>query len=272
MMALLGVQFDWGLFFERIFSPNATFGRALLTTVGIAVVAQFNGVVLGLISALFGMSRFWPLRVISKTYVLLIRGTPVIVQIFFIYFGANLFLGIDLFPRTAHVFGLAVSGAIVAGTVALSINEGGYMSEIIRAGITAIDPGQMEAAKSIGMTRGLAMKRIVLPQAARVIVPPLGNEFNSMLKTTSLLAFIGVYEMFLDADINYSRTFKPTEFFAAVAVWYLILTSIWSVIQSRIERRLSRSEHGEAPVPRRRLGSLRARLLGLQNPAPRQTP
>jgi len=169
------------------------------------------------------------------------RGTPVIVQIFFIYFGANLLFGVTLIPNRI----LGMSGQVFAGIVALGINEGAYMREIVRAGIDAIDRGQMEAAKSLGMTYALGMRRIVLPQAARVIIPPLGNEFNNMLKTTSLLAFIGVTELFQDAEIHYSQTFKPVEYFAAVAFWYLVLTSIWSVIQARIERRLAASEHGD---------------------------
>ena len=119
------------------------------------------------------------------------------------------------------------------------------MREIIRAGIDSIDKGQMEAAKSLGMAPGLAMRRIVLPQAARVIIPPLGNEFNNMLKTTSLLAFIGVTEMFQDADIHYSTTFKPVEYFAAVAFWYLVLTTIWSFAQAWIERKLAADEAGD---------------------------
>jgi polar amino acid transport system permease protein len=256
-MLLAAVHFDWHLFFQRIFHPDAAFGRALAATVYIAVLAQFFGVLLGLFSALAGMSRLWPLRALSFLYVLVFRGTPVIVQIFFVYFGANLFLGFDLFPRTVSLFGLGVNGAIVAGIVALSINEGAYMSEIVRAGILAVEPGQMEAAKSVGMTRRLAMRRIILPQAARVIVPPLGNEFNNMLKTTSLLAFIGVYELFLDADVHYSTTFKPVEYFSAVAVWYLLLTTLWSLVQVQIERRLGASEReeGEGWV---------ARFLGVQ--------
>src|SRR5207248_11202123 len=119
---------------------------------------------------------------------------------------------------------LGLDGAIVSGILALGINEGAFMREIIRAGIDAIDKGQLEAARSLGMTQGLAMRRIVLPQAARVIVPPLGNEFNAMMKTTSLLAFIGVYELFQDADVHYSNTFKPVEYLLAVAFWYLVLT------------------------------------------------
>jgi polar amino acid transport system permease protein len=231
--------------------------RALVATVYIAVLAQIFGVLLGLVSALAGMSRFSVFRVLSYGYVLVFRGTPLIVQIFFIYYGANLFLGIDLFPRTVDLFAFSVSGAVVAGITALAINEGAYMSEIIRAGIIAVDPGQMEAAKSVGMTYRLAMRRIILPQASRVIVPPLGNEFNGMIKNTSLLAFIGVYEMFFDAEIHYSTTFKPVEYFLAVAIWYLLLTTVWSLIQVQIERRLGASERAEGE-------GWATRLLGVQ--------
>ena len=164
------------------------------------------------------MSKLRVLRLISGIYVWFFRGTPVIVQVFFVYFGANLFLGFDLFPRTVDLGLLTVDGAAVAGMVALAVNEGAYMSEIIRAGIGSVDRGQMEAAKSVGMPPSLAMRRIVLPQAARIIVPPLGNEFNNMLKTTSLLAFIGVRELFQDADIRYSSTFKSVEYFSGVAI------------------------------------------------------
>jgi polar amino acid transport system permease protein len=236
----------WSVVWDRIAHPDHVFARALWTTVYIAVAAQFFGVVLGLISALMRMSRIWPLKVLSNAYILVFRGTPVVVQIFFIYYGTFYLLGgVNLFPVTVN-FGLFhMSGAALAGIVALAFNEGAYMSEIIRAGIEAIDKGQMEAARSLGMTHALGMRRIVLPQAARVIVPPLGNEFNNMLKTTSLLAFIGVYELFEDADVHYSATFLPAEYFMAVAFWYLVLTTIWSLIQAQIERKLAASERGE---------------------------
>jgi polar amino acid transport system permease protein len=219
-------------------------------------------VLLGLVSALMLMSRWRILRVLSYVYVLVVRGTPLLVQIFFMYYGANLFLGIDLFPRTVSFGFFGVDGAAVAGLVALAINEGAYMSEIIRAGIAAVDRGQMEAAKSVGMTYPLAMRRIVLPQAARIIVPPLGNEFNGMIKNTSLLAFIGVYEMFLDAEQGYSVTFKPVEYFLGVAFWYLVLTTVWGLIQVQIERRLGASEREEGE-------SWVERLLGIQTTAAR---
>jgi polar amino acid transport system permease protein len=244
MHALLAAV-DWHLLKQRIFEPNHPFVTALIRTVYIAVVAQILGVALGLASALMQMSRWRVFRFLSYMYVLLVRGTPLLVQIFFMYYGANLLLGFTLFPRTVN-FGLfSLDGVIVAGIVALAVNEGAYMSEIIRAGITSIDRGQMEAAKSVGMRYSLAMRRIVLPQAARVIVPPLGNEFNGMIKNTSLLAFIGVYEMFLDAEQGYSVTFKPVEYFIGVAFWYLVLTTIWTLIQVQIERKLGASERAE---------------------------
>jgi polar amino acid transport system permease protein len=238
---------DWHIVWSRIFHPDHTMLLALERTIYISVAAQTLGVLLGLVAALGRISRFWPARLVSGLYVLVFRGTPIIVQIFFVYFGTNLLFGFTLIPNTLYLGLFNLDGAVLAGIVALALNEGEYMREIIRAGIDAIDRGQMEAARSLGMTHGLAMRRIVLPQAARVIVPPLGNEFNAMLKTTSLLAFIGVYEVFQDADVHYSNTFKPVEYFLAVACWYLLLTTVWALIQAQIERKLAASEHEDGP-------------------------
>lgn len=243
---MLVAAVDWHIVWGRIFHPDHVFVLALWRTIYIAVSAQILGVLLGLVAALMRMSRLWPLRLLSGLYVLLFRGTPVIVQIFFVYFGVSLLFGVDLFPSRVSWLG-GLSGAIAAGIVALAVNEGAYMREIIRSGIEAVDRGQLEAARSLGMTYRLAMRRIVLPQAARVIVPPLGNEFNNMMKTTSLLFFIGVYEIFGDADVHYSNTFKPVEYLGAVAFWYLVLTTIWSVIQAQIERKLAVSDR-DAPL------------------------
>ncbi len=245
--------FEWHILWDRIFHPDHAFALALWRTVFIAVVAQVLGVALGLLAALMRMSKLWPLRALSNLYTLIFRGTPVIVQIFFVYYGINLLFGLTVIPNELNLGFVRMPGQVLAGILALGINEGAYMREIVRAGIDAVDRGQMEAAKSLGMTYGLAMRRIVLPQAARVIVPPLGNEFNNMLKTTSLLAFIGVTELFQDAEIHYSQTFKPVEYFAAVAFWYLVLTSIWSLIQAWIERRLAVSDRGEELSLRERM-------------------
>jgi polar amino acid transport system permease protein len=229
------VAVDWHVIWLRIFHPDNVFARALWTTVYISVVSQVAGVLLGLLAALMRASRLWPLRWISGVYVWIFRGTPVLVQLFFFYAVLN--------PPNLHV-GFTVTTEATIGILALSINEGAYMREIIRAGIDSIDRGQMEAAKSIGMTYGKAMRRIILPQAARVIVPPLGNEFNNMMKTTSLVYTIGAYELFADAEQGYSQALKP-EFYVAVAFWYLVLTTVWTFIQVLIERRLARSERGD---------------------------
>jgi polar amino acid transport system permease protein len=244
---------DWHVVWQRIFHPDGIFARALWTTVYIAIAAQLIGVVLGLVAALMRTSRIAPLRWLSGLYVLLFRGTPVLVQIYFIYFGINILFGFTFIPTTLHLGLFNLDGAILAGILALGINEGAYMREIIRAGIDSIDKGQMEAAKSLGMRYQLAMRRIILPQAARVIIPPLGNEFNNMLKTTSLVFTIGVYEMFADAEIHYSTSFQAVEYFGAVAFWYLVLTGVWSVIQASIERRLGASERGDELSFRERL-------------------
>jgi polar amino acid transport system permease protein len=250
---------EWDILRSRILDPDNTFLAALGRTIYISIAAQFFGVVLGLGAALMRMSRLWPLRLLSGLYVLVFRGTPVIVQIFFVYFGTNLLLGATVIPNTVDLALFTLDGAVLAGIVALAINEGAYMREIIRAGIESIDKGQMEAARSLGMTHGLAMRRIVLPQAARVIVPPLGNEFNTMMKTTSLLAFIGVYEIFMDADVHYSNTFLPVEYFLAVAFWYLVLTSAWAIVQAQIERKLAVSERADELSFRERLAQVWSR-------------
>ena len=119
--------------------------------------------------------------------------------------------------------------------LALGLNEAAYMAEIIRAGISSVDSGQTEAAKSLGMTYGLLMRRIVLPQAARFVIPPLGNEFNAMLKNTTLVSVIGVPELLLTTETLTSATFRVFELYSVVALYYLTLTTLWGVVQGRIE-------------------------------------
>ena len=238
------VAVDLHVIWQQVFHPNHILFRTLWATVYISVAAQAAGVLFGLLAALARMSRFAVLRWISDIYVWIFRGTPLLVQIFYIYFAFA-------WPTLQTGF-WTVPDAAIAGTVALSINEGAYMREIIRAGIDSVDKGQMEAAKSIGMTYGKAMRRIILPQAARVIVPPLGNEFNNMMKNTSLLFTIGVFELFAFSNQNYSQFFIA-DYFLAIAVWYLFLTTIWTFIQAYIERRLAVSERGEELSFRERL-------------------
>src|SRR5512138_3897492 len=229
--------FDWDVFWKYIWPPTAfqnpliRFG--LITTIVVSVVAQFFGVVFGLIAALAKMSKFPGFRWLADAYIWYFRGTPLLVQMALLFFGFGV-THIYGFPDI-HIGFITITGAIQAGTLALAINEGAYMAEIIRAGIESIDPGQMEAAKSLGMTYGLAMRRIILPQAAKVIVPPLGNEFNNMMKTTSLMEVISAGELFYAFNQLNASLFKPFELFIAASIYYLEMTTIWSFIQARIE-------------------------------------
>ncbi len=252
-------HYQWNLFFNSIFQPDHQILGGLYLTVVISILAQLIGVVLGVFAALGKMSKVRPIRWLANTYVWFFRGTPLLVQLVFFYYGLS----------AAKIYGWpdltigpwTIEGALQAGIFALGLNEGAYMAEIVRAGILAVDPGQMEAARALGMTPGKAMRRIVLPQAARVIVPPLGNEFNNMLKTTSLLFVLSIVELYTVFNIKQNQSFAPFEFFLAAAVWYLLLTTIWGVFQSWIERRLSKGAPGATPAG----PSLSARLIGLRN-------
>jgi len=168
-------------------------------------------------------------------YTWIVRGTPLLVQIIFIYTAlaaGNVFRFEDL-----NLGFVTIPGNIQAAIVALSLNEGAYMTEIVRAGILSVGTGQIEAAKSLGMTYFKSMRRIVLPQAVRVILPPLGNEFNAMLKNTTLVSVIGVPELLMATQMVTSATFRVFELYTVVALYYLALTTAWGFVQSAIERR-----------------------------------
>ncbi len=247
-------QYRWNLFFDALFRPDGLILSGVWLTVSIAVVSQIVGVILGVFAAIGKLARFRPARWLANVYIWVFRGTPLLVQITFLFFGLSV-ARIYTWPPI-DVLGFVIPGEVQAGVFALGVNEGAYMAEIVRAGILSIDPGQLEAAKSLGMTYALAMRRIVLPQAARVIVPPLGNEFNNMLKTTSLLVIISVPELYVIFSRKQGSFFAPFEMFLAAAIWYRLLTTIWSAIQAWIEARVGRGFGGERPP------TLRERLFG----------
>jgi polar amino acid transport system permease protein len=240
--------YDWSIFWDSLLRPSPKIVNGIWLTVSIAVTSQIIGVILGVFGALGRLAKLWPARMLANVYVWIFRGTPLLVQIMFLYYGL---LVTRIYPwPDISLFGITLPSEIQAGIFALGVNEGAYMTEIVRAGILSVDPGQLEAARSLGMTYPVAMRRIVLPQAARVIVPPLGNEFNNMLKTTSLLVVIAVPELFVTfSQLNGSgrTSFHPFELFLACALWFLLLTTIWSIIQAAIERRLARGYGGERP-------------------------
>ncbi len=225
-------------FWDSLLKPDAAIINGIGLTVGISVISQGIGVILGVFAAMGRMAKILPLRIIANFYIWVFRGTPLLVQLMFFFFGLQA-AHIMKWPEVI-VGPIDILPEVLAGILILGINEGAYMAEIVRAGILAVDPGQTEASKSLGMTYGQTMRRIVLPQAARVIIPPLGNEFNNMLKTTSLLYALSIYELYTTTSIAAGQTYAYFELFGAAAVWYLLMTTVWGVIQGRIERRFSR--------------------------------
>jgi polar amino acid transport system permease protein len=229
------MNFDWAFFWRYLFEPSSVYLHGLWLTLSLSVISQGIGTLIGVAAALGTQSRFRAIRALVAFYTWLMRGTPLLVQIVFIY-TALAAGGVFRFQDLDLGF-IIIAGNIQAAIVALSLNEGAYMTEIVRAGILSVDNGQSEAAKSLGMTYLKLMRRIVLPQAVRVILPPLGNEFNAMLKNTTLVSVIGVPELLLATQMVTSATFRVFELYTVVALYYLTLTTLWGFVQQAIERR-----------------------------------
>jgi polar amino acid transport system permease protein len=240
-------MFRWDEVAHFIFS--GLFLNAAWTTLWISVVAQFLGVVLGLFLALMRSSRFPLLSLPARFYIWLFRGSPLLVQILIFFNGIP-----EVLPGSQ-----AFLTPYVCVLLALSLNEGAYMAEIVRAGISSVDVGQMEAAKALGMRYSLAMRRIILPQAARVIIPPLGNEFNNMLKTTSLASVIGVLELTGTAQVYGSQAFIQFELLIVATFWYLLLTTIWGYVQQWVENRLDPNRTSASDLEKKSWGE---RMVG----------
>jgi polar amino acid transport system permease protein len=197
----------------------------------------------------------------SWLYIWFFRGTPVLVQLLFWYNIAALYpridLGIPFGPAFIHADANTLITPFTAAILGLGLNEGAYMAEIVRAGIISVEEGQSDAAQSLGMTRLQAMRRIVLPQAMRVIIPPTGNETISMLKTSSLVSVIAVADLLYGAQIIYSVNFKTIQLLIVASLWYLALTSILYIGQYYLERYYGRGalrEEPMTPLQRIRLG------------------
>ena len=252
--------FDWNLFVAELRPDAPGVAGVIYITIVVSVIAQLLGVVLGILAALGKMARLLPFKLLANFYIWVFRGTPLVVQLVLLYYGFSVAHIFD-WPNQ-YLLGYTIKGQLWAAIVILGVNEGAYMAEIVRAGILAVDPGQTEAAKSLGMTYRQTMARIVLPQAARVIIPPLGNEFNNMLKTTSLIFVLGVIETYNHYVLLQVQNFRPFEAYLACACWFLLMTTIWSIIQGRIERRFARgtaqSQGPTSPGFASRLMALRA--------------
>ncbi len=234
------LRLDFAFFLDYLLSPPAIIWQGLGVTIAVAAVAMILGIIIGFLIGLARLSKNPLLRAWAALYVWVWRGTPLLVQLVLVYTGVAT-AGIYMYPDLT-LFGLTISGAMQAAILTLALNEAAYMAEITRAAITAIDRGQFDAARAMGMRPAQAMRWIILPQAMRIILPPLGSEITQMIKSTSLLAVIGIREFFGTLQSINSATFKTFELFAVAAIWYLILTSLVTVVQSLIEKRLARHD------------------------------
>jgi len=205
----------------------AGFVEASEVVLALSICAIVVSWVCGLVAALGNGSSIRWLRYLSDLYVWFIRGTPTLIQIFIVYFGL---------PQ----FGLRPS-PFVAGVLALGFNGGAYVAEIVRSGLSAIPRGQTESAEALGMSRSLLMRRIILPQVFRIILPPLTNEAITMLKNTSLLSAITVIELTLYSQTIIATTFRPFEFYIATAFIYLAMTTAIAQIAAHFERKYARA-------------------------------
>jgi polar amino acid transport system permease protein len=249
-------RFEWGII--RHYFTSSRVLQGLITTLELTVLCMAIGIAIGIVLAVMRLSPNPLVSGASWLYIWFFRGTPVLVQILFWGFIAALYprlsLGIPLGPQFVHFSANSVITPFVAGMLALGLNEGAYMAEIVRAGFISVDEGQTEAAQSLGMTRLQTMRRIVLPQAMRVIVPPTGNETISMLKTTSLVSVIAVTDLLYSVELIYAVNYRTIPLLIVASIWYLIVTTVLSFGQYYLERYFGRGAARELPpTPLQRL-------------------
>lgn len=226
----------WDGFFEYL--TNGYLIEGALVTLGLTVFSMFFGLILGFVIAVMRMSKYKFLSVPAYFYTWIMRGTPLLVQLIIIYTGL---------PQ------LGIKFSVVESTlIGLTLNEAAYLSEIVRAGIAAVSRGQVNAARAIGMTPFQVMRYVVAPQAFRIIIPPLGNSVNGVLKTTSIASIISMEELLRRTQVLIQERFLVLELFVVAAIYYLIMTTAWEFIQRRIERRFGRAFDPQAGLVEQR--------------------
>lgn len=261
-------NFGWSVVGHYFFAAPVVHG--LVLTLELTAAAMVIGVVLGVVLAVLRLSPNPILSSAAWCYIWFFRGTPVFVQILFWYNIAALFprigIGVPFGPEVLHGNANALITSIVAAILALGLNEAAYYAEIVRAGILSVDHGQVEAAQSLGMRRVQLMRRVVLPQAMRVIVPPTGNETISMLKTSSLASVAAVTELLYSAQQIYARTYQTIPLLVMASVWYLVLTTVLTIGQYYVERHYARgASYALAPTPFQRFRAAVGPRLGTRD-------
>jgi len=235
-------RFGWGVVATYFLSSAIL--KGLLTTIELTVVSMLLGIVLGVLLAMMAVSRSRVLSRIAQVYVWFFRGTPLLVQLLFWFNLAALYprLGLGI-PGRAPLFSVGANEIIspfVAAILALSLHEAAYMAEIVRSGVIGVDRGQRQAALALGMRPARVMRRIVLPQAMRTIIPPTGNQTISMLKTSSLVSVIALSDLLYTAQSIYGINYQVIPLLVVASIWYLIVVSVLSVGQGFLERRYGR--------------------------------
>jgi polar amino acid transport system permease protein len=243
-------RFSWNIIGQYLFSSRVLAGLGV--TIALTVIAMVIGIVLGVLLAVMRLSANPLLSGASWVYIWFFRGTPVLVQLLFWFNLAFLYprisLGVPFGPSFVQANANDLITAFTAAILGLGLNEGAYMAEIVRAGILSVEHGQAEAAQALGMGRGLTMRRVILPQAMRVIIPPTGNETISMLKTSSLASVITVTELLYAVQLIYAVNFKTIPLLIVASIWYLVATSVLTVGQYYIERYYARGAARELPL------------------------
>ena len=257
-------RFQWHVVGHYLFDSRILHG--VLVTLELTAISMAVGIVLGIVLAVARLSPNPLVSGASWLYIYFFRGTPLLVQLLFWEFIAALYpriaIGIPFGPAFIHANANTLITPFAAAILGLALNEGAYMAEIVRAGIISVGEGQSEAAFSLGMSRLQTMRRIVLPQAMRVIVPPTGNETISMLKNTSLVSVIGYAELLYEAQQIYAVSYQTIPLLIVASIWYLVLTSVAYVGQYFIERRFGRGFSRAERI------TMRARWLSIRGAAP----
>ncbi|MEV5707723.1 amino acid ABC transporter permease [Actinoallomurus sp. NPDC052274] len=235
-------RYQWSVVGDYFTSTQILSG--LLQTLELTVLSMLIGIVLGTVLAIMRQSRNPILSGTAWGYVWFFRGTPLLVQVIFWYNLASLYprlsVGIPFGPAFVTADANHLVSRLTAALLGLGLNQAAYTAEIVRAGILSVPRGQIEAATALGMTPMTRMRRIVLPQAMRVIIPPIGNETIGMLKTTSLVSVLAMPELLYSAQLIYSRTYQTMPLLIVASLWYLIVTTVLTLIQTRIEKYFGR--------------------------------
>ncbi|WP_405730738.1 amino acid ABC transporter permease [Streptomyces sp. NBC_01537] len=240
-------MWSWEAFFSFLHNPMILQGA--WTTIWLTAVSMALALPLAVLVALGRASRIVPVRLVTGFYVWLMRGTPLLVQLVIIYTGLPQ-LGLRL-------------GVISSALTGLVLNEAAYLSEIVRAGVLSVPRGQSEAARALGMPPWRVFRVVVMPQALRVMVPPLGNSFNGLLKTTTLVSVISVEELLRRTQFAVQTNFRVLEGLTAAALYYLAMTTLWGLVQRWLEARVGRG-HQTGPTTARRIKSAAAPALELE--------